>query len=76
VPQLGARRVWRRHAARGLLCPELDGITPGERRGQFPIDAARREVDAAGLGEQSLEGIRLGTLTDLGTPTRMGATIA
>jgi hypothetical protein len=41
-------------------------MTPRAQRGQFPIDAARREVDAAGLGDQSLEGIRLGTLTRLG----------
>ena len=48
----------------------FDGMAPGEQRGQFPIDATRREADAAGLGDQSLEGIRLGTLT------RLGATIA
>jgi hypothetical protein len=48
----------------------FDGMTRDERRGQFPIDAARRGPDAAGLEDQSLEGIRLGTLT------RLGATIA
>ena len=48
----------------------IDGLTQEEQRGQFPIDATRREADAAGLGDQSLEGIRLGTLT------RLGATIA
>jgi len=48
----------------------IDGLTQEEQRGQFPIDVVLREVDAAGRGDQSLEGIRLGTLT------RLGVTIA
>jgi hypothetical protein len=40
------------------------------QRGQCPIDAARRGPDAAKSEDQSLEGIRLGTLT------RLSATIA